>query len=207
MPFLRTLPGLLDRTLEAVRRVARAAVVTGGTLMLLSAFMIAADVVLRRLFGVSTWGASELSYYALAISTSWALAFSMLDKAHVRIAVLTERLGLSLRAGCDLVALLAMGFFAFMASQAAFGVLARSWKRGATSITSLETPLWLPQGLWLLGFLFFTLVVTLLLLRVLASILIERSPETAERWAGAPTIESETEAAIAEAASQRRDPA
>ncbi|MDX6751019.1 TRAP transporter small permease [Geminicoccaceae bacterium 1502E] len=204
MRLSQSLPAALDRALAMVRPVSRAVVVGGGAMMLLSALMIAADVLLRRLLGVSTWGADELSYYALAISTSWALAFSMLDKAHIRISVLTGMLGPRLRAACDIVALLAMGFFALMACEAIFGLLERSWQRGATSITTLQTPLWIPQGLFLLGFVFFALVLALLLLRVLAALLLERSFETAELHGGAPTIESETRAAVEEAAALGR---
>lgn len=205
MRLSRSVPAALDRVLAVVRPVSRAAVVVGGATMLLAAFMIAADVLLRRLLGVSTWGADELSYYALAISTSWALAFSMLEKAHIRISVLTGRLAPPLRAACDVVALLAMGFFALMACQAIFGLLERSWQRGTTSITTLQTPLWIPQGLFFMGFAFFALVLALLLLRVLAALFLERSLASAELHGGAPTIESETRAAVEDAAALGRE--
>jgi TRAP-type C4-dicarboxylate transport system permease small subunit len=181
----------LDRSLGVVRWIARAAVVIGGVAVLLSAFMITTDVLMRRVLGLSTWGADELSFYALAISSSWAFAHAMLVKAHIRIDMLTMRLSWPLRSASNIVALLSMGFLALFACYAIFEEVERAWSRGITSITRLETPLWIPQGLWLAGFVFFALTILLLLLRVLAALLIERSHETAELHAGTPTLEEE----------------
>jgi TRAP-type C4-dicarboxylate transport system permease small subunit len=181
----------LDGCLGAMRWVARAAVIVGGVAILASAFMIAADVIMRRVFGVSTWGADELSYYALAISSSWAFAHAMLVKAHIRIDMVTMRLSWPLRSASNVVALISMGFLALAACWAIMGEVERAWSRGTTSITRLETPLWIPQGLWLAGFAFFALSVCLLLLRVLAALLIERNHAIAELHGGTPTLQDE----------------
>jgi TRAP-type mannitol/chloroaromatic compound transport system permease small subunit len=146
---------------------------------------------MRRILGLSTWGADEFSYYALAISSSWAFAYAMLVKAHIRIDMLTMRVSWPLRSLSNVVALLGMGFLALMASWAILEEVERAWSRGSTSITRLATPLWIPQGLWLAGFAFFALTISLLLLRVIAALLIERSHEIAERHAGTPTLEDE----------------
>jgi TRAP-type mannitol/chloroaromatic compound transport system permease small subunit len=181
----------LDRVLDAAQRLARVATIAGGTAILLCAFMIAADVVMRRILGLSTWGADELSYYALAISTSWAFAYAMLVKAHIRIDVISSRFDLRWRSIFNIIALLGMGFFALAACQAILHDVQRAWTRGATSITVLETPLWIPQGLWLAGFVFFAASVFLLLLRVVFALLLERDFETAERIGGPVSIEEE----------------
>lgn len=186
----------LDAALGVAGRVARAAIVIGGVMILVSAFMIATDVILRRTVGLSAWGAGELSYYALAISSSWAFAYAMLVKAHIRIDAITIRLRPPLRAACDVMALVSMGFFAVIACRAILEDVAQAWSRGETSITTLQTPLWIPQGLWLAGFVFFVLVSVLLLLRVLIALFVERSYATAERYGGPVTLHDETEAAV-----------
>ena len=159
--------------------------------MLLSAFMITADVVMRRVLGMSTWGADEFSYYALAISSTWAFAHAMLVKAHIRIDMVTMRLSWPLRSASNIVALLAMGFLALAACGAILEDVERAWSRGTTSLTRMETPLWVPQGLWLAGFVFFALSVGLLLLRVIAALAIERSHEVAEQHGGTATLQDE----------------
>lgn len=181
----------LDRCLDGMRWVARAAVILGGVAMLISAFMIAADVIMRRMLGLSTWGADEFSYYALAISTSWAFAHAMLVKAHIRIDMLTMRLSWPLRSASNLIALAGMGFLALAACWAILEDVERAWSRGATSLTRLETPLWVPQGLWLAGFVFFAASIFLLLVRVLAALSIERSHEIAERHGGTASLQDE----------------
>lgn len=186
-----TLVRWLDRCLDVVRWIARAAVIIGGAAILLSGIMITADVIMRRILGLSTWGADELSYYALAISSSWAFAHAMLVKAHIRIDMLTMQVSWPLRSASNIVALVSMGFLALMASWAILEEVERAWSRGATSITRLATPLWIPQGLWLAGFVFFAITIFLLLLRVIAALLIERSHEIAELHGGTSTMEDE----------------
>ncbi|HET7410410.1 MAG TPA: TRAP transporter small permease [Paracoccaceae bacterium] len=181
----------LDRSLDAVRWIARAAVIIGGAAVLICAFMITADVIMRRVLGLSSWGAGELSYYVLAISSSWAFAHAMLVKAHIRVDMLTMQLSWPLRSASNIIALLGMGFLALMACGAILEEVERAWSRGTTSITRLATPLWIPQGLWLAGFMFFALTIVLLLLRVIAALAIERSHETAELHAGTPTLQDE----------------
>jgi TRAP-type mannitol/chloroaromatic compound transport system permease small subunit len=188
----------LDAALALAAGMARLAIVIGGAMILLSAFMIAFDVVLRRVVGLSTWGADELSYYALAISSSWAFAYAMLVKAHIRIDAITSHLRPPLRAACDVIALVGMGFFAIVACLAILDDVLQAWSRGETSITTLQTPIWIPQGLWLAGFVFFVVVTVLLLLRVLVALLVESSFAVAERYGGASTIQEETDAAIEE---------
>jgi TRAP-type C4-dicarboxylate transport system permease small subunit len=189
---------LLDRSLSAVGTISKGAVVLGGLLMLASACLIAADVILRRIFGLSTWGADELSYYALAVSSSWAFAGTLLAKAHIRVDIVRELAPVPVRAILDVLALAGMAFFALFASAAIIDVFERSWRRGTSSITTLETPLWIPQGLWLCGFLLFSLVTGLLLLRVLGALLIERSYDNAARYGGVQTVEEETAAAASD---------
>ena len=181
----------LDRCLDAMRWSARVAVIAGGAAMLISALMITADVVMRRVLGMSTWGADEFSYYALAISSSWAFAHAMLVKAHIRIDMLTMRLSWPLRSASNIIALLAMGFVAIAACGAILEDVERSWMRGTTSLTRIETPLWIPQGLWLAGFVFFAISIALLLLRVIAALAIERSHESAEQHGGTATLQEE----------------
>lgn len=190
----------LDLGLDVFRVTARAAAIAGGAALLICALLITADVILRRIFGLSAWGAGELSYYVLAISSSWAFAHALLVKAHIRIDVVTAQLNWPLRSASNVIALIAMGFLGLMACWSILEEVERVWMRGTTSITRLAVPLWIPQGLWFLGFVFFLLTTILLLLRVVVALVVERSHEAVEHLAGTPTAEEEiadsTEGAI-----------
>ena len=153
------------------QRVARAGLWFGGALILLSAVLIGVDVALRRLFAASVGGADELAGYALAIGTAWALAAALLDRAHIRIDSLYVFFPAPLRAALDLVGLaLFVGFFALVGWHG-IGVVEQSWASGSRSQSALETPLILPQVLWIAGLGVFVAVGTALFVAALGRLL------------------------------------
>jgi len=143
----------------------------GGAMMLLAAFIIGTEVVLRKVFLVSLGGADEMANYALAISTVWALSFTLLHRAHIRVDALYLLLPKRVCALLDILSLSSMQVFAGLLTWYAFGVWETSWDFGSTANTPIGTPLWIPQGLWLLGLAFFSLTVTLLLARAFQALL------------------------------------
>ena len=193
----------LDRSIGVAEGLARAAVWVGGALLLAAALLIGVEVVLRKAFTVSTRGADELSAYVLAIGSSWAFGFALVKKAHIRVDALVARLPLPVRAVLDALALLSLAALGFFLSSRAYALVARSFARGATANTSLQTPLWIPQGLWLAGLVLFTLLALLLLVRVLWAGLVERDMMVIERLAGAPSVEDEIEMAEVRAQMER----
>ena len=64
----------MDRLLEYARLLSRAGAWFGGALLIVAAFVIGIDVVIRKLFNLSIGGADELSGYALAIGSAWSSA-------------------------------------------------------------------------------------------------------------------------------------
>lgn len=189
----------LDRVISVLNRISRIAVWMGGSLLILSALVIGAEVVLRRTLGITTRGADEFSYYVLAISTSWAFSFALLSKAHIRVDALYVRFSSPIRAVLDVLALTSLAVFSFLATYVVlFGLLSRSISRGTTSNTTWQTPLWIPQGLWFMGLLLFSITILVLLLRVLWALLVERNPLAVELYAGSQTLESEIGEALSE---------
>ncbi|MEO7114868.1 MAG: TRAP transporter small permease subunit [Caldimonas sp.] len=148
-----------------VERLSRFAVWVGGALMIASVFLIGFDVVSRKFFQLSTNGSNELSGYAFAISTSWALAFTMLQRINVRVDVLYRLLPVRLTALLDWLAVVAMGVFVGYVTYYGVRVAETSWTRDAMANTTLGTPLWIPQGLWALGLVWMSIVLLLMLVR------------------------------------------
>ncbi len=103
--------GFLDRWLALAQRLARYAVWCAGALMLAAALLVSVDVLMRKLLVISLGGADELSGYAFAIGTAWALAFTLLERANVRVDALYTHLPGPARMVLDVAALLALGFF------------------------------------------------------------------------------------------------
>src|SRR5690606_36672058 len=132
-------------------------------------------------------GADELSGYAFAIGTTWALAFTLLQRANVRVDALYIRLPLALQAVLDLVTLLGLGSLVGLHSWQAWAVLETSLAFDARATTPLQTPLWMPQSLWLAGLVLFAFTWLPLLLRALLALL-SVDLATVRRLAGARTI-------------------
>ncbi|MCS4504278.1 hypothetical protein KBTX_01096 [wastewater metagenome] len=170
----------------------------GGLLILATVAMVTLEILSRGLLGESLGASTELSGYVLAISASWSFAHSLLRKAHIRIDVLYVLMPRPVRAVLDLLALAMLALFCVFVVGAVTGVAGNSFADNALANTPLQTPLWVPQGLWAGGLIWFSLVVAVLLLRVLVA-LIARDPAGAQRVAGSATLDEQIEAEGGEA--------
>ena len=174
-----------------------------GALMLAAAFLIAAEVLLRQVFHLSIPGVDELAGFTLAVGATWSFALAMLDKAHIRIDTLYERFGRPMRAVLDIVALAGLVGFLAPLTWYASTTFHSSVSYGATSQSALASPLAVPQGLWLLGLVWFLFVVLLLLARCIAA-LARRDLDGVTRLAGVASAQEELDAELADAARRRR---
>lgn len=160
----------MARVMDGLAALARAGLWFGGALILLAAVLIGIDVFLRKVFVVSIGGADELAGYALAIGTAWALAATLLERGHIRIDSLYMLLPAPVRILSDFVGLvLLVGFFALILRHG-IGVFEQSWTSASRSQSALETPLVIPQAIWLAGLAMFVLVGLALFLAALAQL-------------------------------------
>jgi TRAP-type mannitol/chloroaromatic compound transport system permease small subunit len=187
----------LDPLLRLARRIARVGVWFGGVLLIAAALLIGVEVVIRKVFSISIGGADELAGYALAISTSWALAFALLERAHIRIDSLYVHLPVRLCAVLDIVGLALLCAFFGLITWYGFGVFRTSFTLGAQSLSPLGTPLVVPQLLWVLGFVMFLAVALLLLIRALGA-LVRGDLATVRRLVGSRTLREEVAAELGE---------
>jgi TRAP-type C4-dicarboxylate transport system permease small subunit len=181
------------------RRAARGGAWFGGLIVTLAAFVISVDVVLRKVFALTLGGASEISGYVLAVSTSWSLAIALLDRVHVRIDTLYAALPVRICALLDIVGLVVFMVFAGFVTWQGWILFAQSAELGSRALTPLETPLAIPQFLWLLGFAFFFVVMALLLVRALTALATGRL-EDVHRMLGSRTAVQDLEEALDERA-------
>lgn len=181
-----TLDKLLDMVQIGSLWLARA----GGVLIMLTVIMVTIEVLSRRFMGRSAVHATELTGYIMAISASWSFAYTLMRKAHIRIDALYLNFPVKVRGVLDLVALLAMALFCILVVGAAFGITSDSYSGGATANTPLGTPIWMPQALWLLGLIWFSISVGLLTLRVLFGLL-GGDIQGVQRLAGSPTLDEQ----------------
>lgn len=137
--------GLLERISHSAMRVA-------GFCYLLITALICFDIAARQLLGFSTEATIELTGYLMAIGMSWGLAGTLFERGHVRIDVLVQRMPLAFRVWLHLLSLLALICSTVFYVWGAVSVARDSFVFNATDLTTLRTPLALPQGLWAAGF-------------------------------------------------------
>jgi TRAP-type C4-dicarboxylate transport system permease small subunit len=189
------------RLLALAERLSRMATWAGGGVLLLAAIIITIDVTTRKLFQVSLGGSDELAGYALAITTSWGMSLALLRRANIRIDALYARLPKPLTAWLDLLALVLMGVFMSFVTWFATEMWLNSIEMRSTANTPLQTPLMIPQGLWVAGFVLFLLVLLTLLARVVG-LLVVADAAGVGRIAGIRTVEEEMHDEVAAEISQ-----
>ena len=187
---------IVERVEKITRLISRFGTWIGGTLMLMAATIIGLEVVLRKVFLLSLGGADELASYALAIGTVWALSFTLMERAHIRVDALYMILPGRLCACLDILSLVSMTAFAGCLTLYAAGVLQTSLDLQATANTPLATPLWIPQGIWVAGLGVFMLVACLLLL-LAVSALVRGNIRNVHRIAGTKSVGEELEEGLA----------
>jgi TRAP-type C4-dicarboxylate transport system permease small subunit len=158
---------LIGTALAVAQGVSRIAAWLGGGALILVSCLVTLEVVLREFFLIGLSAATEVSAYVLAVSTAWAYAYALLERNHVRVDAVIQLLPQRLLVVMDLLAMLALAWFAGTLLWHGWGVVGMSLDMGAHAMTPLSTPLWIPQGLWVFGIAFFFATCLLLLLRAL----------------------------------------
>lgn len=171
-------------------RVAQVAVWLSGFALLGVALLVTIDVVSRKWLGATLAGSDEISGYVLACASSWAYAFCLLRRSHIRIDAVYNLMPLRIRCLFDILGLTVLLLFIALMTHRAVGVLAESLQTNAISNTSLVTPLWIPQAFWVGGLVFFTATLVVVLLHVLLAF--ARGDQAGvQRMAGVPSVEEE----------------
>ena len=162
----------MDHLLIWARRLAKYGAWFGGILILCAAAVISVEILIRKFFSMSIGGADELSTFALAIGSAWAVRFTMLDRAHVRIESLYIVFPTRLCALLDVIAQLLFTLIIALVAWYGFQVFAGSWSMNSRTLSPLATPLAIPQFFWASGLIFFFLVSGLLFFRALLALCI-----------------------------------
>ena len=160
----------MNNALVTLQRVNEWIAVAAGLLLLSSVLVTVFDVAARP-FGLSLGGTDELSGYAMAIATSWGMGYALTHLAHVRIDLLRTRCNAMGQTVFDLIAIMALAATALVIAYRVWPVLSKSIQNQSRANTTLETPLWIPQSLWMAGWVWFALSAVIVTLYVLSSAL------------------------------------
>ena len=178
----------LPLTLRAINGLAMICALAAGVAVAALAVLIMIDIVGRSV-GRSIQGTDELGGYVLAFCGSLGLSWALINRGHPRIDLGFRFFPPKLRNLLHIAAQATMFLFALFMTWHAVAELQTTLKFGAVTNTPLQTPLWLPQSLWVFGLMLFTLTA---LSGTLHGIwLMSRDPDAVTRRYGPPTVEEE----------------
>jgi TRAP-type C4-dicarboxylate transport system permease small subunit len=166
------------------------AVWIGGAALLLSAIMVTVDVLCRKFLNITMSGSDEITGYVFAGATTWAYAYCLIHRANIRIDAFYNIMPRSVRAILDIVGLVLLFIYMAYLTAKAVDVFATSWVNDSVSVTTLLTPLWIPQLVWLGGLLFFIFTLSFLILYTIISLFVE-GPASVQALAGTRSVQEE----------------
>lgn len=185
----------MNMSVQFATAVSRFLARLGGALILVCAFLVSLDVVFRNVFKLAIFESYELTGYGIALATAFGLSWALITKAHIRIEVLYNMLGIKPRAYLDICALATLSVVAAVLVYYGALVVLDNWELDARSNSTLHVPLAIPQGLWLLGLAWFAVCAAMLLVVAANAVARGRHREVQEMF-GIATVSEEVEASM-----------
>ncbi|RTE64785.1 TRAP transporter small permease [Amphritea opalescens] len=153
-----------------VYRLSRLAAQLSAVLLVYMVLHILLEIVLRSFFATSTFVLDEMVGYGVAAMTFLTLGYAVHDDALIRVNIVASRLrGRAKRALETLCLAMTLAMSCYITWYMWIGVK-RNWDRGAVSESIAEVPLWIPEGLVLLGIVLFSIQLFALLVKQLTPV-------------------------------------
>lgn len=161
----------------ALRKLAHGAAIVAGYAALGLSLLIVFEVIARKLFSFSLQGVDEIGGYVLAIGVAFSFAYALVHRAHTRVDMLLVKFPVPLRAFLNTLAMLLLTAFSVFMLWRAIETLRETLEFDSHASTPLQTPLWIPQSLWVVGLGVFAVLTALLAARAVILLLRGRLTE------------------------------
>ncbi len=145
-----TTSGRWSAALGALNRLERLGGLISTLVIWLLAVTVTYDVVLR-FFGIPTLWAAEVSIYLMIAMAFIGAGSTQGVDGHFRVTFIRDMCSPRVRAGLDVLSLLLSLAFAVLFTAGVWRLTSFSWMLDLRTSTILEIPLWILQGLMLLG--------------------------------------------------------
>ncbi len=194
---------ILDSIYNGLSRLSLWAVWAGGLSLMLAAFMIVIEIVGRKIGGSEVFGVAlpsfrvpgsdEYSGYIFAGATAWAYAYCLVHRSHIRIDALYNLFPRRVRAVLDVIGLALLSVYILYLTERAINVYIGTLEKGSRAATPQQTPLWLPQGVWVTGLYFFCIVTVFVTVYATLCLFTGRTSDVT-RLAGTMSVQDEVDA-------------
>ena len=181
----------ISRVVEPVARLA--AIVCGYAVLLLS-LAVSVEIIGRKLFSHSFPGTDDIGGYVLAIVAVIGASYTMAKRGHTRVDIFLVKLPTGWQRILNTLAMVTMAAFAIFAAWRGLTVLLESIEFQSVASNPLQTPLWQPQLLWLVGLVLFALISLAYALHAL--LLLARGDPNLNRFYGPASVQDELEAEL-----------
>jgi TRAP-type C4-dicarboxylate transport system permease small subunit len=161
----------------------------------LIAFSLAScfEMVSRKLFAFSLQGIDEVGGYTLAVTSAIGFSYTLVTRGHTRVDFLVSKMPVPVRAVLNWLAMATLAALTVFALYRGSNVLSESIEFQSTATTPLQTPMWIPQSLWLLGYALFAILATYLAAHA-TLLLVKGRLDDLNRAYGPQTLDEEIEA-------------
>lgn len=129
-----------------------------GVIFLGLSVLVSLETLTRKIFNISLQGVDELSGYAVAVAAGLAFSVALIQRAHIRIDIITSRLSETWQARLNWLASVSMAILCVFCIWLAYGVLSDTLDYGSRAPTVWATPLVYPQAPWFLALALFGLL-------------------------------------------------
>jgi TRAP-type C4-dicarboxylate transport system permease small subunit len=182
------------------QRISRILAWLAGAMILFGCSMlISIDVITRYFFKRGMVESFEISGYAMAACIGLGLAFTVTSKSNIRVDILLDAFPRPVRVLCDILAALALAVIALTLAWFTWKTLAQSHAMNAKSVSVLQTPMVIPQGIWWVGLVWFAAMAVIIPIQAIIR-LSKGDGEGFDRLIGSLRVTEEIEQAGATAA-------
>lgn len=183
-------PGPTSRVLA---RVSDWTVIACGWWLIALSVITCIEMLGRKLLGFSLQGIDEIGSYTYGIVCAFGFAFTLTTRSHTRVDFLLSRFSGKTRALLNFLAMLSLAALSWLCVWRGWRVVVESLEFGSTAATPLATPMWIPQTIWLAGYVMFALAAAWAAIDATRLLLRGDTAELNNRF-GPQTLEEEIEA-------------
>ncbi len=183
-----------DPISRVVEPVARVAAILCGYIVLALSLAVTVEIIGRKLFSHSFPGTDDIGGYVLAIVAVIGASYTMAKRGHTRVDIFLVKLPAGGQRVLNTLAMVTMAAFASFAAWRGVTVLMDSIEFQSVASNPLQTPLWQPQLLWLIGLVLFALISGAYALHAL--LLFVRGDAALNRFYGPASVQDELEAEL-----------
>ena len=182
---------MLDQPLllHRLEQIAAMLALGAGVAIAILAVLISVDIFGREVLAVSIQGTDEIGGYVLAFVGSLGMSLTLLRRGHPRIDLFFRFFPKTVQDMLHVLAQATMAGFAIFLAWHALGEFRETLRFGSITNTPLQTPLWIPQVVWVAGLGFFAL--TACVTTAHALLLLLTKPAAVSRVYGPPTVDEE----------------